>query len=315
METVLKTSPTIEPITLAQLKEHLRIDSGTLADNLALSTCTASGSHPVTTGYTLYGTAIDVLGKEAVIYLQPVNNGTGATVDVKIQESDTTTSADFVDWKVTSVIQAFAQVTEANDTVVQEIQYTGSKKYVRTASKTLVNACEFGTSVLVNAATTIEDTALTRIISSARREVEDITSRALLSQTWYYYLDAFPCEDRIYLPFGNLQSATSVKYKDSAGTETTMTAGTDYLVETNRERCGSIVLPYGLSWPSFTAYPSNPITIEFVCGWTAAASIPENIIAAVLFEAERQYFHGDRDAILLPAIKNLTRNYRLWREF
>jgi len=41
------------------------------------------------------------------------------------------------------------------------------------------------------------------------------------------------------------------------------------------------VLPYGVSWPSATLWPSNPITIEFVCGWTAAASIKASIIAAL----------------------------------
>lgn len=275
MKCTLTTPPTIEPITLSEAKEHLRIDSDTFAGNVGLSTCIPAGSHPVVTGYTLVGTGVNVAGKEALVYLQPVNNGTGGTVDVKIQESDDNIT--FTDWTG----GAFTQVTEANDTVIQEKEYTGAKAYIRTAAKTLVAACEFGTAVLVNAATTAEDDLLTSLIQASREHVEDITRRALLTQTWEYYLDEFPEGDFIKLPFGNLQTITSIKCKDTDGAETTMTAGTDYIVETNGEEIGRVVLPYGQSWPSGTLYPSNPITIKFDCGWTAAASIPAKIITAL----------------------------------
>ena len=91
-----------------------------------------------------------------------------------------------------------------------------------------------------------EDDLLDNIIYAATKNAEDITRRALLTQTWKYYLDAFPGNDYFKLPFGNLQSAgLTVKYTNSAGTQTTMTVTTDYLVETNGEQCGRIVLPYG----------------------------------------------------------------------
>jgi uncharacterized phiE125 gp8 family phage protein len=206
----------------------------------------------------------------------------------------------------------FTQVTESNDTVIQEKEYTGSKAYIRTASKTLVAACEFGTLVLVKEPTTIESNRLTRIIKSARRKVEDDTRRQLLTATWDAFLDEWPDKDYIELPYGNLQSVTSVKYKDTDGTETTMTVTTEYLVETNGDKRGRIVLPYGCSWPSGSLYPSNPISIRFVCGWTSAASIPEDIIAAVLFKGEKEYYHGDRDEALDRAIKGMLNDWILW---
>jgi uncharacterized phiE125 gp8 family phage protein len=124
--------------------------------------------------------------------------------------------------------------------------------------------------------------------------VEGETNRKLLTQTWKLYLDEFPDCDRIRIPFGNLQSVTSVKYKITDGTETTMTVTTEYLVETNGDQCGYIILPYGVYWPTDQLYPSNPITIEFVCGWTTAALVPRNIRAMMKLYLAKKYEHrGD----------------------
>jgi uncharacterized phiE125 gp8 family phage protein len=281
MKTVLKTAPTSEPVTVAEAKVHLRIDSETLAGNLITYQSILPGSHGVSAGgaYTHLGAGVLVLGKEAIVNLGPGTIGAGGTVDAKIQESDDNIT--FTDWTG----GAFAQVTGASHSL-QEMAYTGTKAYIRVAAKVLVAACEFGADVIVNAATIPEEALLTSLITAAREHVEDLTRRALLTQRWYYYLDEFPEGDSIRLPFGNLQNGAGqepvVSYKDSDGTVTTMTAGTDYLVETNGEGCGAIVLPYGGSWPSAALYPSNPITIEFTAGWETAEDVPEKIKAAIL---------------------------------
>ena len=161
-----------------------------------------------------------------------------------------------------------------------------------------------------------EDELLKLILLTARESVENFTARALLSQTWDYCLNDWPDEDFIELPYGNLQSVTSVKYKDCDGTETTLTETTDYLVETNKEQKGRIVLPYGVSWPSDTLYPSNPITIRFVCGWTKATDVPSSIKSALLLLAADSYnikeIHTDRQIYENKAVYNLLYNYKLW---
>lgn len=311
----LITAPVIEPITLTDLKLHLRLDSETFSGNVTSYNSLTAGSHAINTDYTHVGTGIDVLGKEAIVYLRPVNNGSGGTNDTRIEESDSL-STGYTVWSGGT----FTQVTESNDTTIQEIQYTGSKRYIRTTSKVLVAACEFGTDILVNESTIAEDDLLTAIIYAGIEHVENITRRKLLTQTWEYYLDEFPEDDFIKIPFGNLASVTSIIYKDSDGTETTMTVNTDYLVETNGEGIGRIVLPYGITWPTFTAWPSKPITIKFVCGWTAAASVPYVIKVALKLICADMY--ENREGKVLSsfnyqenkAVNALLASCKLWDE-
>lgn len=68
-----------------------------------------------------------------------------------------------------------------------------------------------------------EDEYIGTLITAAREQVEDITRRALMTQTWDYFLDEWPDDDYITLPWGKLASVTSVKYKDSDGVETNLT--------------------------------------------------------------------------------------------
>lgn len=372
MQIQLITPPSIEPVTLAELKTQLGISSGTIPSDMTPYTSLPFGSYPIdyelmtldvapatawavgdlitgqtslktctivhvlatktfivksrsgaftlgeivgvtgvagkladqgaayptfattyNSGYMALGTAIDVLGYTAVVYLTPVNNGAGGTADVKIQEADVSTGP-FTDWST----GAFTQVTEANDTTIQEKAYTGTKQYIRTVAKTLVAACEFGTSIMVWQPNVSDDDLLNDKISAARMEVEKDTNRKLITQTWDYCPQKWPDGDRIKIPFGNLQSVTSVKWKDSAGTETTLVANTDYVVVPNGNQCGFVGLPYQGSWPSGTLYPFNPITIRFTCGYGAtAASVPISARQAIRAKAVNLYLNNGDDSV------------------
>jgi uncharacterized phiE125 gp8 family phage protein len=315
MRVLLKTAPTLEPTTLTELLLHLHQDSDDIATALTTAQSILPGSHAVADNYTTHtGAGVSVLGKTAIVNLNAGTVGEGGTVDAKIQESND--NATWTDWTG----GAFTQVKADNDNAIQEKQYTGSMAYTRVVAKVLVAACEFGADILTIGHDTIEDDWLSRAIATARERIEDITSRQLLTATYEYYLDSFPLKNFIRLPYGNLQSVTSVKYKDSDGTEHTMTVTTDYIVETNGEGYGRLVLAYGKSWPSFVPYPSNPITIEFVCGWTAANLLPKRITSACLMICAKLYANRGEDIIGQSVVKDKTaENYlaslRLWEEF
>jgi len=384
MKSVIITAPTLEPITPAELKLHLRVDSGSFAGNIDETISIAPGSHVIAANYTTHvGTAVEVLGYTAVVVATFGVLTVGGVVDVKIQESDDNVT--YTDWAT----GAFTQVTISATASTQEKAYTGVKRYIRTVAKVITQNSEFGTTVIRLTATSIEDDLLDAIIIASRENVEDITRRALLTQTWDMYLDGFPSVDFIKIPFGNLATVTHIKYKDSAGAETNMTkaltafaasdvtpatktkvtsaahgfddgdtvyvsgttsyngahtvsnSGTNtfditvvyvandatgtatenYIVETNGEGMGRVVLPYGVSWPSFTAYPSSPIVIRFVCGWTTAALVPYKIKAACLLVATDLYSNREgqivsgQDYKENRAVQRLLASARLWDEF
>lgn len=276
-------APSIEPVSLQDMREHLRLDSGAFVDNLVPTQSIAPGSHAPTTLYGLLGAYADVLGYSAVVILDSGTNAATGTCDVKIQEADD--HATWNDW--TGGI--FAQVTTTSTPRIQKLAYTGSKQYIRVVAKVLLAACEFGVSIAKYASDTTEDTILATLITAARQQVEAITQRQLITATFDAFLDEFPCKPFISLPFGNLQSITSVIYTDSDGTPHTMTVATDYIANISNDP-GQVWLPYGVSWPSFTAHPVNPIAIRFICGYGSNASdVPRGIVTAIKMICEDLY--------------------------
>lgn len=240
-------------------------------------------------GYMVLGSWIDVLGHTAVAHLIPVNNGTGGTVDAKIQESDDQiTITDFSGG-------AFTQVTESTDTVIQEKAYTGSKKYIRVVAKPLVAASEFSAMVQVWEPNISDDDMLTELIETARIQAEGDTGRKFITQTIDYYPKCWPDGDRMKLPFGNLQSVTSVSWKSTDGTETTLTADTDYIIELNGDQCGALVLPDGITWPTDSLYPSKPIKVRYVCGYGLAADVPVTAKQAIKRACTNLYMNRGDD--------------------
>jgi len=306
MITNLITAPTSEPVSLAMLKSHLKIDTGDMADSVTPEQSIVPGSHAVTAGFTLFGSAVTMTADSALVMVDSGTNGAGGTVDIKIQDSVTGTSWD--DWDG----GAFDVINEANDNQIHEKEYTGGKDYIRLAGQVLTAACEFGGSIIQYTPTSGEDDLLNRILKGARRWVEeDLLHRQLEIATWDYIIQDWPHIDAIKLPKGNLQSVTSIIWKDSDGTETTLTENTDYLVETNGDQCGRIVLPYLGTWPSGTLYPSNPITIRFVCGYT---TVPDDFKTLILFVAENVYMRSEYSKQLKNTVKTYG-NDRLHDEF
>lgn len=137
--------------------------------------------------------------------------------------------------------------------------------------------------------TDADDDYIDNLIKAVRRQVEQITNRALLSQTWQLFLASWPAGETITLPYPPLQSVTSVKYRESDYTESTMPSG-DYRVLTNVEP-GQVTLDYGDTWPSETLIGNDEaIYIEYVCGYGGdRLDVPDDIRHACLMLMAHYY--------------------------
>lgn len=133
---------------------------------------------------------------------------------------------------------------------------------------------------------TDDDTLIAGMLATGRSAVERSTRRALNTQTWVAYLDYFEGAE-IELPGGALQSVTSVEYYDENGALQTFSSG-NYQVDTVSQP-GRIVLDPDSSWPS-TDDGINKVIITYVVGYGAtAASVPDELRAAVLYHIAHRY--------------------------
>jgi uncharacterized phiE125 gp8 family phage protein len=135
-------------------------------------------------------------------------------------------------------------------------------------------------------------------IRGARWEAEKYMSRGLLTQTWKYAQDGFTSE--IWLPMAApLQSVTTVKYYDTAGTLTTLSS-TAYLVDTLSEP-GRVYLAPNQVWPSLQSDRRFAVEITYVVGWTEASLVPGNIIDGLYLAIGDAYEHRESTVVGVTA--------------
>lgn len=148
---------------------------------------------------------------------------------------------------------------------------------------------------------TDEDTYISGILIPAAREYcEKATRRALCTQTWDIAYPRFPNgstmrrivygvawderripnSTRLEIPLPPLQSVTHIKYYDTAGVQQTWAAAS-YVVHIEGGH-GFVELATGYDWPQTQSDRSNPVTVRIVCGYGAAAAVPNRIKQACL---------------------------------
>jgi len=134
---------------------------------------------------------------------------------------------------------------------------------------------------------TADDALVTDLVAAARRTVEEKLDRALITQTWDYYLDRFPdASCPICLERPPLLAVTTVKYTPNGGSIQTMTAG-DYYVDNaldtrGRPRRGEVWLNVGKAWPGDVLRIRNGVEVRYTAGFgAAAANVPEQIRSGI----------------------------------
>ncbi len=288
----LVTAPATEPITLAEAKAHLRLDS--------------AAGEPAPTAPTV---ALAGLGAGNV------NNG-AHRYRVTFVTADGETDGGAI-----SAIVTVANLAVDGQVAVSAIPLGGSavtsRKLYRTAAggstylflATIANnsattytdnIADGSLGAAVPATNTTADPIVNSLITAARQYVETHTKRALVTQTWDLKGDSFDelidCRAQIVLPLPPLQSVTSITYIDPDNASQTWSATTGYQVDapagTYAEH-GRVAVRYQQIFPVTRYQTFNAVVIRFVAGYGAASAVPEQIKAAMKLMLGHWYEHRE----------------------
>lgn len=145
----------------------------------------------------------------------------------------------------------------------------------------------------------------TQLIPEARRWVEQLAVRSMLTQTRRQYYDCMP--DEFWLRFGPVQSVTSINYVDTAGANQVVPTDT-YIVDTTRMPT-RIELAYGKTWP-VARDQVNSVNVLYVAGYgSTVGKVPIIYRRAMIVLATYWYQHresiGCADGDILSKIEHI----------
>lgn len=140
-----------------------------------------------------------------------------------------------------------------------------------------------------------EDALFDNWIRSAREYVETFTRRALITQTWDWKLDAFPC-GVIELPLANVTTVTSITYVDTAGdTQTWSSSYYQSDLPTGPKAQRARIVPAYAQYYPVTRCQMNAVTVRFIAGYGASADrVPESIKAGMKLLIGHWYMNRER---------------------
>jgi uncharacterized phiE125 gp8 family phage protein len=147
-----------------------------------------------------------------------------------------------------------------------------------------------------------EDALVMAYLRAATSAVEQQLGRALITSTWRYAIDCFPCRwnEAISIPLAPVQTVTEISYLDVVGVVQILDP-TVYVVS-GGDDAGRISLAHDGVWPA-TRRQAEAITIDFIAGYDGWNAVPEQIRMAVGEQVRGLYdgcHSGAVDELLSP---------------
>ena len=287
MSLTLVTAPATEPITVAEIKAHLRLDTtegepAPTAPTLALVTVAGlvtAGVHRVLWTFVTADGETEAGGISNAV----TADGTHAQIDstVPIGGSAVTARKGYMTIAGGSTYLLVATIAD------------------NTTATYRINIADGSLGAQAPTTNTTSDPQIVAWVAGAREYAETFTHRGFITQTWDLKLGGFPCDDVIWLPKAPLVSVTSVTYVDPAGATQTWSSAL-YTVDAPagpKARAGCLVPNYGQAFPS-TRDVVNAVTVRFVAGYGAAAAVPVLIKACLKEHVRASWLRGDAAASL-----------------
>ena len=139
-----------------------------------------------------------------------------------------------------------------------------------------------------------DDTDVLQMIATARKYVEDITDRQLMTATRKFILDEFWC-GALEIPRAPLATVVSIQYIDVDGDTQTVDSAV-YTVDTDSVP-GRIYLAVDQSWPS-TQVVRKAVTINYTCGDDEVADVEEGLRQALYLLIGHLYENRESTSIV-----------------
>jgi uncharacterized phiE125 gp8 family phage protein len=144
-----------------------------------------------------------------------------------------------------------------------------------------------------------DDAVVAGYIRAATDWTEQQLGRALISQSWSYTVDSFPCgyHPQIRLPLGPVQTVDEVRYVDNAGVQQALDASAYVLA------ADQLWPAYGTTWPTARAQPGGVVvtyTAGFGPDWN---SIPEVIRHGIACLVQGYYDGCQADDAVIEMIR------------
>ena len=159
-----------------------------------------------------------------------------------------------------------------------------------------------------------EDTLIASLIITSRLHIEAALGVALITQSWSYFLDAWPAGHQLSLPLRPVQSIAAVRLY--AADESVVTIPSDTYLLDGAATPARLVRRANLTWPK-PGRTANGIEIAFVAGYgNAPIDVPAPIRHAILLLVAHWHEHrepvaiGEANASVPSTVSDLLQPYR-----
>lgn len=290
----LLTGPAIEPLTVQELLDHLRIDTANqepaphIGATAALVAPAAAGD--VDNGVHRYAVSfVDVDGGETEPSpLSAALTVADKTVNGQVALTAIPTGGDRIAsrkiWRTKAAgTTLFLVATIANNTATT---YTD-------------NIADVSLGAEAPSTNTTTDPNIAEILTDARTRIEDVTGRQIIEAEYRQDLPGWPCEGFIEVPRPPCLEVCGIRYIATDGTLTSLPRS-QFLVAAPMgptAPAGRIEPAYGVTWPSVRPQ-ANAVQVTFLAGYGASrADVPGTLKRAIKLVAGTFYEQRENDVM------------------
>ena len=295
MNLALVNAPAIEPVTIAEAAQHVRLDATAytpvpeaptvaLVSPAAAGTLSAGAYRYRLTFVTADGETDGGAISNAVTIANPAVNGQIRLTAIPLGGAEVTARRIYRTVAGGSAYFLVATIADNSTTA-----YTD-------------NVADASLGAGIPLANTTGDAELHALITAARDHAEQVTGRRFLAQDWVERFDAFPDDGILRLSLAPLASVSSVQYVAADGVLSTLDPSA-YSVESGT-LLGRVLRAYGTSWPATRDEP-GAVRVTYAVGYgSAAADVPASIRHAVKLLIG--HFYANREAVITGTIASAT---------